>query len=248
MKILFLSYILAISGIFCLGCDAATAKEPASNAPSHQRWNELLKTHVSESGNVNYKAFIKDKDKFEQYLSLIKNSHPNKQWSKDEQMAYWINAYNAFTVKLILDNWPVKNIKNIGGAKSPWDIEFIKIKDKTYTLNAIEHEILRKDFNDPRIHFAVNCASISCPKLLNEAYTAEKLDQQLTARAKDFINRTSKNSIQQDKIIISKIFKWYKEDFTQNGTLIDYINQYSNIQINKNAKIEYNEYNWSLNN
>jgi hypothetical protein len=240
--------MLAISGIFCLGCDAATAKEPASNAPSHQRWNELLKTHVSEKGNVNYKAFIKDKDKFEQYLSLIKNSHPNKQWSKDEQMAYWINAYNAFTVKLILDNWPVKNIKNIGGAKSPWDIEFIKIKDKTYTLNAIEHEILRKDFNDPRIHFAVNCASISCPKLLNEAYTAEKLDQQLTARAKDFINRTSKNSIQQDKIIISKIFKWYKEDFTQNGTLIDYINQYSNIQINKNAKIEYKEYNWSLNN
>ncbi len=248
MKILFLSYILAITVIFCLGCNTATAKEPASNAPSHQLWNELLNAHVSESGNVNYKAFINDKEKFEQYLSIIKNSHPNKQWPKDEQMAYWINAYNAFTVKLILDNWPVKNIKNIGGAKSPWDIEFIKIKDKTYTLNAIEHKILRKDFNDPRIHFAVNCASISCPKLLNEAYTAEKLDQQLTARAKDFINRTSKNSIQQDKIIISKIFKWYKEDFTQNGTLIDYINQYSNIQINKNAKIEYKEYNWSLNN
>ena len=156
-------------------------------------------------------------------------------------MAYWINAYNAFTIKLILNNWPVNNIKNIGN-ESPWDIEFIKIEDQTYNLNAIEHKILRKKFNDPRIHFAVNCASVSCPKLLNEAYNANKLDQQLTSRAKDFINKTSKNIIKENKIIISNIFKWYKEDFIQKGTLIDYINQYSNIQINKNAKIEYKTY------
>ncbi len=248
MKTLFLLYILPITGFSCLSCNTATAKEETSKAPSHQRWDELVSKHVSESGIVDYKAFINNKDEFEQYISILTSSHPNKQWSKNEQMAYWINAYNAFTIKLILDNWPVKNIKNIGGGKSPWDIEFIKIKGHTYDLNAIEHEILRKNFNDPRIHFAVNCASVSCPKLLNEAYTAKKLEQQLTARAKDFINHTSKNSIKKDKIIISKIFKWYEEDFTQNGTLIDYINQYSNIQINKNAKIEYKPYNWSLNN
>ncbi len=247
MKPLILLYILAFVGVSCLSCDTAIAKEHTSNIPSHQLWDELVSTHVSESGKVDYKAFINNKDKLEQYLSLLKSSHPDKQWTKDEQMAYWINAYNAFTIKLILNNWPVNNIKNIGN-ESPWDIEFIKIEDQTYNLNAIEHKILRKKFNDPRIHFAVNCASVSCPKLLNEAYNANKLDQQLTSRAKDFINKTSKNIIKENKIIISNIFKWYKEDFIQKGTLIDYINQYSNIQINKNAKIEYKPYNWSLNN
>ncbi len=247
MKPLILLYILAFVGVSCLICDTAIAKDHTSNIPSHQLWDELVSAHVSESGKVDYKAFINNKDKLEQYLSLLKSSHPDKQWTKDEQMAYWINAYNAFTIKLILNNWPVNNIKNIGN-ESPWDIEFIKIEDQTYNLNAIEHKILRKKFNDPRIHFAVNCASVSCPKLLNEAYTANKLDQQLTSRAKDFINKTSKNIIKENKIIISNIFKWYKEDFIQKGTLIDYINQYSNIQINKNAKIEYKPYNWSLNN
>ncbi|MCK5368247.1 MAG: DUF547 domain-containing protein, partial [Cyclobacteriaceae bacterium] len=166
---------------------------------------------------------------------------------------YWINAYNAFTVKLIIDHYPLESIKDIGSAiqipfvNSPWDIKFIEINGKKLDLNNIEHSILRKKFDEPRIHFAINCASFSCPKLRREAYVANNLDVQLEKQAIQFINDLERNSISGSHAEVSKIFSWFKGDFTKEGSLVDFLNQYSNTEIGKESKISYMNYNWALN-
>ena len=214
-----------------------------SQKNTHQKWNDLLKKHVSENGNVDYKGFKKEEAVLESYLELLSKNLPQKSWTKNATLAYWINAYNAFTVKLILDNYPVKSIKKIN---SPWDAAFINLGNKKYSLGQIEHKILRK-MNEPRIHFAINCASYSCPNLLNEAYTEKYLNNQLDAAAKSFINDKTKNNITANNIEISSIFDWFTSDFKKKGTLIDFLNKYSSVKINAKAKISYKEYNWNLN-
>jgi len=219
---------------------------------SHEIWNELLQKNVGADGKVNYKDFQEDKARFDKYLNLLNTHHPNdKNWSKNEQLAYWINAYNAYTVELILKNYPIESIKKIKNGlpliNSVWDIEFIKIEGNTYDLNHIEHEILRKQFDEPRIHFAIVCASISCPNLLNEAFTATQIDGQLTTQARSFINDTSKNNISPNEAKLSKIFSWFKGDFTKEITLIDYLNQYSDTKISADAKVSHLDYDWGLN-
>lgn len=233
---------------------------------SHAVFDSLLQKHVTPEGTVNYKGFIQDSVQFNEYLTLLKNNHPNKKnWSREEQLAYWINAYNAFTVQLIVDNYPVKSIKDIksgiGFVNSVWDIKFIKIEGQEYDLNNIEHSIIRKEFNEPRIHFAVNCASYSCPRLRNEAFTAERLEEQLDDQARLFFNDKRKNKIiSKNKIILSSILKWYSTDFTNKGLfsrifggkgrtqkLINFVNPYVDIDINKDAEIEFMDYRWDLN-
>lgn len=222
-----------------------------SNAPSHEAFDKLLRKHVLEDGRVNYKGFIQDSVLLNQYLSTLSNHPPNKTWSANEDKAFWINAYNAFTIKLIIDHYPVKSIKDLAGSiykiNTPWDIQFIKIGNDTYDLNNIEHAMLRRVYNDPRVHFAVVCASKSCPKLLNEAYVASKLDEQLDQAGRDFLKNAFRNNISSDKASISNIFKWYKGDFTEEGTLIDFLNKYAPVKIKANAEISYIDYDWSLN-
>jgi hypothetical protein len=223
----------------------------SQKSPSHQQWDKLLRKHVNASGMVSYKGFQKDKAELDVYLKTLSDNAPQSSWSADEQKAYWINAYNAFTVALILKHYPVKSIKDIGGkiykVNTPWDIKFVNIGGKKYDLNNIEHGILRKKFDDPRIHFALVCASISCPRLRNEAYTAGQLNAQLEDAGKDFLNDKSKNRISANKADLSKYFSWYKGDFTKNGSLADYINKYSVTKVNTNTKIGSLDYNWSLN-
>lgn len=209
----------------------------------HNKWNALLQKNVSKDGTVNYKAFQKDGKELQSYLDELSARVPNRSWSRNATLAYWINTYNAFTVKLILDNMPIKSIKDIN---NPWGKKFISLANKKYSLEEIEHEILRK-MDEPRIHFAINCASFSCPNLLNSAYTETKLEQQLNTVAKSFINDKSKNSITANKIEISKIFDWFAGDFKKEGSVISFLNQYSSIKINPKSKLNYKDYNWSLN-
>ncbi|NOZ46854.1 MAG: DUF547 domain-containing protein [Chlorobi bacterium] len=221
----------------------------ASKPPSHQLWNELLTNNVNDRGQVNYEGIINDKSKLETYLSLLSASEPNDSWGKDNLMAFWINTYNAFTIKLIIDNYPLKSITNLNfNGKSAWDYPFFSINGKQLTLNRIEHEILRKKYADPRIHFAVNCASLSCPKLLNIAFEAETLNETLDKMVREFINDSFYNKISENRIEISQLFDWYREDFTKQGSVIDFLNKYSAIKINKSSPISYIEYNWNLNN
>ena len=222
---------------------STVSEKVLDEATDHNKWNALLQKNVSKDGTVNYKGFQKDGKELQSYLDELSARVPNRSWSRNAILAYWINTYNAFTVKLILDNMPIKSIKDIN---NPWGKKFIYLANKKYSLEEIEHEILRK-MDEPRIHFAINCASFSCPNLLNSAYTETKLEQQLNTVAKSFINDKSKNSITANKIEISKIFDWFAGDFKKEGSVISFLNQYSSIKINPKAKLNYKDYNWSLN-
>ena len=208
----------------------------------HKNWEELLQDHVTAAGNVNYKAFANNAD-FKAYLNVLSTNPPQENWTREDVLAYWINAYNAFTIQLIVDNYPIQSIKDI---KTPWDHRFIKIGPKWYTLNDIEHKILRK-MDEPRIHFAINCASVSCPRLLNAAFTPDTLDEQLTNVTRDFLNDETRNTISENQLRISKIFRWFGKDFKKNGSLIDFLNLYSEIPIADSAKVSFMDYDWNLN-
>ncbi|MEO1654488.1 MAG: DUF547 domain-containing protein [Bacteroidota bacterium] len=222
----------------------AVSAQPAPSKPQHQAWDQLLQKYVSASGKVNYNGFKASQAQLQAYLDDL-SAHPiQNNWSRDEKMAYWINAYNAFTVKLIVDNYPLSSITKLHGGK-PWDVKWIKLGDKTYSLNNIENDILRPVYKDARIHFAVNCAALSCPPLLNQAWTAQNLQANLNSQARKFINNTQYNQVSTDKVAISKIFEWYAVDF--GSSIVNYLNQYSGVKIKSDAQVSYQEYNWSLN-
>ncbi|TWO33327.1 DUF547 domain-containing protein [Seonamhaeicola sediminis] len=209
----------------------------------HQLWDNLLGKYVSNEGHVDYQGLKKEYNKLQEYISFLQSSVPEKDSSKNQKLSYWINTYNAFTVDLILRHYPINSIKDI---KEPWQQRHWKLGDKWYNLDEIEHHILRK-MDEPRIHFAINCASISCPKLQNKAFTTTHLETQLTKATKDFLNDPERNSISKDNLELSKIFQWFAKDFKQHGSLIDFLNQYSDLEISQKAKKNYKDYNWSLN-
>lgn len=243
--------ILLLSTLFLYQC-AVKDISSQSNPISHEIWNDLLQKNIKEAGKVDYKGFIEDKEKLYQYLELLNNNHPNQNnWNEKERLAYWINAYNAYTVQLIVENYPTASIKDIKKGipfvNSVWDLKFIKIEGQKYDLNNVEHSILRKKFNEPRIHFAINCASVSCPDLRNEAYVPSRLEEQLEEQAFIFLGDSSKNTISKDKVELSKIFSWFGKDFKKEGTLIQYIQPYTTVNIDNNANVSFGEYDWNLN-
>lgn len=242
--------ILLFTSVFIALQACKVQDYPSDSKPiTHEIWDSLVREYVTSEGLVDYKGFIQDSTKLNKYLDLLSQSHPNDEnWNRNERMAYWINAYNAFTVKLIVNNYPVASIKDIKNGipfvNTVWDIKFINIEGANYDLNNIEHGILRPKFKDPRIHMVLNCASISCPKLQNFAYTADKLDEQMDRSAREFLNNKDKNRITPEKAQLSKIFDWYGGDF---DSVQNFVNKYSEVKINKDTKIEYLEYNWALN-
>ncbi|MBW1296881.1 DUF547 domain-containing protein [Aquimarina litoralis] len=212
--------------------------------PNHTIWDQLTKKYVSSTGKVNYKGFKSNISKIDQYLAHLQKVYPKKGWTKNEKLAYWFNLYNAATIRLVANTYPVKSIKDINSGK-PWDKKFIKSGSKVYSLNQIENTIVRPNYNEPRLHVAFNCAAVSCPKLLKGAFFPSKLNYQLEKLSKNWINDTSKNKIQSDKVVISKIFEWYAVDFKKG--VIPFINTYATTKAKESAKIQYLEYNWNLN-
>lgn len=222
--------------------EKATAPE-RKNPPGHLGLDSLLQHYVSSEGRVNYKGLQSAKAALDAYCQLLSHNPVQEDWPKADKMAYWINAYNAFTLQLIVAHYPAKSIMNFDGGKT-WDVKRIRIGDKKYSLNNIENDILRPQFKDPRIHFAINCAARSCPPLWNHAFTAENLNGALDARAKAFINNAKFNTLTSTTATISQIFNWYGADF---GNLPSFLNRYSNTKINAGARIGFSEYNWDLN-
>jgi hypothetical protein len=256
MKKVFLITVLALGTLViwftCTNC--RTIRNSSDSKPiTHEIWDGLLKKYVGTDGFVNYKGFIRDSAELNRYLKVLESAHPNdKNWTRNEQMAYWINAYNAFTVQLIVRNYPVASIKDIkrglAFVNSVWDIQFIHIQGFTYDLNNIEHNILRPIYKDARVHAAVNCASYSCPKLRPEAFTAARLDAQLDDAMAGFINDPVRNRITPQKAELSEIFKWFKGDFERDGkSLRDFINRFSTVKITDQTEITHIDYNWKLN-
>ena len=214
-----------------------------SEAFDHSAWNTLLQQYVSNQGKVNYKGLKSKRKTLTNYITALSNTMPQTSWTNEDKLAYWMNAYNAMTVDLILRNYPLKSIKDID---NPWDQRLWKLGEKWYNLDEIEHQILRK-MNEPRIHFGIVCASVSCPKLQNVAFTAGKLEMQLTNATKEFLADSNHNTISETNLKLSKIFKWFAQDFKQNGSLIDFLNLYSDIDISDKAKKSFKDYNWDLN-
>lgn len=246
-KIIFILYTF----FFFTACTSAQKTNIA--VPTHEKWSVLLQKYVDNKGKVNYKGMKADKAKLDEYLAILTKQKPGKNWSRNEELAFWINAYNAFTVKLIVDSYPVKSIKDLNPSVSVifvntiWDKKFFSIGGEKMSLNNIEHGILRTK-DEPRMHFTIVCASVSCPKLLNTAYEAAALENQLNKAAKDFLADTNKNQVNASHPKLSKIFDWFSGDFKVKGkSKIEFINQFTVIKIDRNADISYLDYNWNLN-
>ena len=219
------------------------AGKPAPVGVNHEAFDQLLRKHVSSKGAVDYAGLKSDLDKFDAYLEELRLNPVKSNWPREKQLAYWINAYNAFTIKMILNNYPLAKITDLENGK-PWDKTWIKLGDKTYSLNNIENDIIRPQFKEPRIHFAVNCAAKSCPPLLNRAWTGVNLEKYFSTQTKDFINNEQYNNISSSEARVSKIFDWYGEDF---GDLKAFLNKYSDTMIKNKTEIDFKEYDWSLN-
>lgn len=221
--------------------------------PTHARWTDLLVKHVKD-GAVDYQGMKKDKAALETYLTALE-SVPKETytgWSDQEKIAFWINAYNAYTVKLIVDNFPVKSIKDLspflGSVFNKSFIPLKKLHGANMSLNAIEHDTLRATFAEPRVHFALVCASKSCPPLRNEAYRGKDLNHQLDDQARVFLKDSTKNRYdpKSNTLHLSKIFDWFEEDFKKTkGSVRDFVAQY--LEVPKSVDLEYLDYDWSLN-
>jgi hypothetical protein len=211
-------------------------------------FDSLLQKNVDKTGRVDYQSLKNNETLLDNYLAYIQNNEPTKDWSSNKKKAFWINTYNAYTIKIILNNYPLKSIRDIKiDGKTAWKIPFVKVGQKRYTLDQIEHEILRKKFNDPRIHVGINCASVSCPRLWDFAFTEDNIASSLDNLMKEFINDTTRNKISKKNVALSEIFNWFSKDFIKNGTIISYLNTYAAIKISEKASIKYLTYDWSLN-
>lgn len=214
-----------------------------NKVPDHSLWTQLLKKYVSDKGHVNYKGMKSDEILLESYLKTLEGPFDMKKWSTYEKLAFWINVYNAYTVHLVLENYPIKSITQIYDGK-PWSQSFVLANDTYYSLDDIQKKIIMKQFGDPRIHFAINCAAKSCPPLANKAFTKDNIESMLEMRTKVFINNSDFNVINSKNSSLSKIFDWYASDFDD---VIDFVNKYSSIPLTPKVKITYTEYDWALN-
>jgi len=248
----FICFGIALTVIFFASQGLAGTGNSMGTAVDNSIYSALLKKHVKD-GHVNYQGFKSEEARLDQYLKVLENTDI-KLLSPSEQFAFYANAYNAWTVKLILSGYPgVKSIKDLGSLfQSPWKKKLVRIDGKVLTLDDVEHNILRPRFKDPRVHFAINCAAFSCPPLRSEPYQGGKLDQQLNDATRVFINNPERNYLEGNTLYISKIFKWFAEDFDRD--VVGFVAKHAEnnfkqkLEAKKNSlKVKYLHYDWSLN-
>ncbi len=232
----------------------------AQAAPSHEVFDRLLGTYVVDDRFVQYDLWYsnpEDVEALHDYIRSLEKVHP-QDLPRNEALAYWINLYNAVTLGLILDHYPVTSIKDLGGRlSSPWDQELVRVDSEALTLNKIENEILRPKFREPRIHFAISCASQSCPPLASTAYTGDRIEEQLEAAARRtitdpyWVDLSHCGTYAKGSIRLSKIFGWYKDDFGGEKGVRNFLAHYLPAQKlplqNGGCSLDYNDYDWTLN-
>lgn len=240
-----------------LACSIFGTAEGFAFDHTHQQLDGVLKKFVKD-GLVNYAGLKADPKVLRTYLdgAAAVKADDFEKWNQSQQLALLINVYNAATIDLIVQRYPIASIKKIGSLfKGPWDQPVVRLFGETVTLNYLEHDVLRRKYSEPRVHFAIVCAALGCPPLRPEAYTADRLDEQLTDQGRTFLNSKQKNRIELEKrvVYLSPIFKWFPEDFEkQSGTVIKFIAPYypANVQeeLKKDGfKVRYTDYDWSLN-
>lgn len=254
-------FCLLLLCALCASCGAPEKKiypvlpPEAETGFSHEALDSLLQKHVKlDLGRVDYRGLQKDREVLRSYVEGVGSAHIDA-LSKDEQMAFWINAYNAYTLWLILEHYP--ELASIRDLPDPWKQKRYKVAERTMSLDDIEHGTLRPVFRDPRIHFAVNCASVGCPSLQDRAWTGENLESMLEKATRSFVNDKRHLQIRDGEIHLSSIFKWYGKDFTHPDNLGHassiqaYVRRYASpelaAQIRDDAPIHFLKYDWSLN-
>ncbi len=263
----------ALAVIACSGTaqEALVAAPSAPVAPAeefdhqHAVWTQVLRVHV-KADSFDYAALKKDTSKLDAYLKQLRTVTPEqlKDWTKEQRFAFWINVYNANTIKKVVDNYPLDSIKDLStglfGANSIFDKEFIRMtphhpdgKDDKLSLNDLEHGILRERFKDARLHAAINCASFSCPPLRNEAFVADRLDEQLGEQMRAFVVDTKRNRFdrEKDRLNLSEIFKWFEGDFERDaGSVKEFVARFApekDREFIRSAKVKHIDYDWDLN-
>ena len=236
------------------------SNEAGSASIDHRDWQYILDTYLvaDNPSGINLFAYgdvtTTDRDRLSRYINKLATTDPRK-FSRAEQRAYWINLYNALTVALVIDFYPVESIREIHGGlfnSGPWDEKLIEIARQKLTLNDIEHRILRPVFRDPRTHYAINCASIGCPNLATQAYTKANMERLLDEGARAFINHPRGVSLADGRLQTSSIYKWFSVDFgASTADLIDHLLFYAQPELAKklqsfNGEIAY-AYDWQLN-
>lgn len=248
------SFFLGIYGIFLFLLPAF--------ASDYSSWQKFLNLYLKD-GLVNYSAVQANSDLFNNVISQLENLKKEEydRWPQDEKKAFWINAYNIEAIKLVLDHYPLKRSLGLQALRYPansiqqipdvWNQAVLTILGKKVSLNYIENEILRKEFQDPRIHFAIVCASLGCPVLRDEPCVFDQLDSQLSDRVSKFIQDPKKvrYDSRNNTLYVSPIFKWFKEDFEKAGGVVAFVKKYmpSDIKLSDDAKIQWLDYDWSLN-
>ncbi len=273
--------VLALGGVIaCSASNSSSVQAPVVEIPegpfTHEAYNTVLSTYVDDAGMVDYKGLQENRIALDQYVAHmgVITQDMYSDWSEDEQLAFWINAYNAITLQAIINHYPIKpgnvlnrslypenSIRQISGV---WDKLETLVLGKPMTLNAIEHEVIRVEFNEPRIHVAIVCASIGCPPLRNEAFVAEKLEEQLADQSKDFVEHQQNFSIDSAKktIYLSSILDWFGEDFEgvysldgRNGTesaILGFVHEYASdaqktVLSDSTYSVDFQDYDWMLN-
>lgn len=239
------------------------ANDPASAARiDHTVWGDFLSKHLVEaSDGVNRLGYGRiataDKAGLDAYIDGLA-ALPISTYNRDEQMAYWVNLYNALTVQVVLDNFPVDSIRDIDispglFSDGPWGKKLLSIEGEQVSLDDIEHQILRPIWQDPRIHYAVNCASIGCPNLQAEPFEAAVLDEQLDRAAADFVNHRRGVSIENGRLIVSSIYSWFSDDFGSGSDrdVIAHLKRHATPELESRlgqlASIYDDRYDWRLN-
>ncbi|NDW22329.1 DUF547 domain-containing protein [Alteromonas hispanica] len=255
-----------------IGILAVTSVQALADSKLHDKYNSLLNKHVvtindGASTQVNYEGFKRDQKALSDYLNQLAAVPPKTfgSWDENTQLAFLINAYNAYTINLILTEYPsLDSIRDLGGFfSSPWKKDIAPLLGKSRSLDDIEHNLIRGDnkYSEPRIHFAVNCASVGCPALREEAYIGEQLDKQLEDQTKRFLGDSTRNTMKGNTLYLSKIFTWYEGDFEKNwkgtSTVKEFIVLYREaMSLNQSqvdaitsgeVEVDYLDYDWSLN-
>ncbi|CAB5155641.1 hypothetical protein D3OALGB2SA_5087 [Olavius algarvensis associated proteobacterium Delta 3] len=228
---------------------------PASGGAAmvdHSTYGELLEQYV-RNGVVDYRGLKQEEARLDEYLKLLENTDLSR-LGRDETYAFYVNAYNAWTLKVILSAYPgIKSIRELGVfSTGPWKKKIVRVDGRVISLDDVEHGILRKEYDDPRVHFAVNCASKSCPPLISEPYQGDILDQQMDTATRNFLNDRSYNYLEGNTLHVSRLFKWYSEDFPDGA--VPFFLTYARgkfkqqLEARKNRpRVKYLDYDWSLN-
>jgi hypothetical protein len=223
---------------------------------SHATFTGVLTRYVKDS-HVDYATLKAQPQELNGYLDQISavSRTDFKKWKEPQQIAFLANAYNAYTLRLITEHYPVKSIKDIGNfLRGPWDQPVVGLFGEMITLNTLEHKILRVDYAEPRLHFALVCAAKGCPPLRSEAYVGVRLDEQLDDQARQFLATPAKNRVEAAAatVYLSPIFKWYGADFEKkSGSVLAALKPWwpgkSGVLVRDDFKIRYTDYDWSLN-